>query len=134
MLDFISNSEAIAESREAAEIAGLRCVSDGGPGIRRRKVGTGFSYVAANGGRLSNMEALRRIKSLVIPPAWTQVWISPVANGHIQATGRDAKGRKQYRYHPAFRAVRGLTTLENRHVAIEGAARRFQFTGKSGKQ
>jgi DNA topoisomerase-1 len=146
---------------------------------------------------LTEANALRRIKSLAIPPAWTDVWICPFADGHIQATGRDAKGRKQYRYHARFREVRdstkyehvvefaatlpairarirehmalrglprekvlativhllettlirvgnddyakqnnsyGLTTLKNRHVAVDGNEVLFRFTGKSGKQ
>ena len=148
------------------------------------------------GSRLSEADALKRIKALAIPPAWTDVWICPFADGHIQATGRDAKGRKQYRYHAVFREVRestkyehvvafadalpairevveehmglrglprekvlgtvvhllettlirvgnddyakqnssyGLTTLKNRHVAVDGNEVRFRFTGKSGK-
>ena len=153
--------------------------------------------VRVDGSRLSEPDVLRRIKALAVPPAWTDVWICPFAEGHIQATGRDAKGRKQYRYHARFREVRestkyervigfadslpsirekveehmalrglprekvlatvvhllettlirvgnddyakennsyGLTTLKNRHVAVEGNEVHFRFTGKSGKQ
>jgi DNA topoisomerase-1 len=197
VLDFTNNVEVVVDSREAADLAGLRYVSDDKPGIRRRRSGKGFVYLRPNGARLTDDETIRRLKSLAVPPAWTEVWMCPSADGHIQATGRDAKGRKQYRYHPAFRAVRegvkfehmlafadalptirakvaehmaqrglgrekvlatvvhllentlirvgnddyakhndsyGLTTLENRHVAVAGSEIRFQFTGKSGKQ
>ncbi len=93
---------------ESARAAGLRWVSDDMPGIRRRKRGTGFSYTLPSGGALSPKE-LERIRKLAIPPAWTDVWICPVPNGHLQATGRDARGRKQYRYHPEWRSVRDET-------------------------
>jgi DNA topoisomerase-1 len=189
--------QTIVDPRDAAESAGLRYVSDERPGIRRKKVGTGFSYVRPDGSRLIEPGALKRIKALAIPPAWTDVWICPFPDGHIQATGRDAKGRKQYRYHARFREVRestkyehvvafadalpsirdivrehmalrglprekvlatvvhllettlirvgnddyakqnnsyGLTTLKNRHVAVNGNEVRFRFTGKGGKQ
>jgi len=187
----------IPEPQEAAQSAGLRYVCDDRPGIRRRKSGTGFSYVRPDGGRLCDPQSLRRIRSLAVPPAWTDVWICPFVDGHIQATGRDARGRKQYCYHPRFREVRdgtkyerlvafadalptirakvrehmalrglprekilatvvhllettlirignddyakengsyGLTTLKNRHVAVEGSEVRFRFVGKGGKQ
>jgi DNA topoisomerase-1 len=189
--------QTIVDPKDAAESAGLKYVSDIRPGIRRRKAGTGFTYSRADGSKLSERPLLRGIKALAIPPAWTDVWICPRADGHIQATGRDAKGRKQYRYHPRFREVRestkyehvvafadalpsirekvrehmalrglprekvlatvvhllettlirvgnddyakqnnsyGLTTLKNRHVAVDGNEVRFRFTGKSGKQ
>jgi len=89
-----------------AKAAGLVYVSDEHPGISRRERAGSFIYIDAAGRVVRDAEALRRIKRIVIPPAWTDVWISPLANGHIQATGRDARGRKQYRYHPDFRAVR----------------------------
>lgn len=94
---------------ESARAAGLRYVSDDQPGIRRRKRGRGFSYSLPTGGSLRNPKELERIRKLAIPPAWTDVWICPVANGHLQATGRDARGRKQYRYHPDWRKVRDET-------------------------
>ena len=97
----------------SAEAAGLRYVTDAMPGIRRRRHGRGFSYVDPEGRVIRERDELRRMKSLVIPPAWTDVWICAKANGHIQATGRDAKGRKQYRYHPDFRAVRESTKYEH---------------------
>ena len=189
--------QTIVDPKGAAESVGLRYVSDARPGIRRRKSGKGFTYRRADGSRLTEPDVLRRIKSLAVPPAWTDVWICPFANGHVQATGRDARGRKQYRYHPRFREVRdstkyehvvafadalpgirakvaehmtlpglprekvlasivhllettlirignddyarqnnsyGLTTLKNRHVAVNGSEVRFRFIGKSGKQ
>jgi len=189
--------QTIVDPKDAAESAGLRYVSDDKPGIRRKNSGKGFTYVRPDGTNLSDPQVLTRIRSLAIPPAWKDVWICPIADGHIQATGRDAKGRKQYRYHPLFREVRestkyehvvgfanalttiratvrehmalpglprekilatvvhllettlirvgsddyakqnksyGLTTLKNRHVAVEGSVVRFRFTGKGGKQ
>jgi len=197
LLESPDTFETVVDPKDAAESAGLRYVSDARPGIGRKKAGTGFTYTRADGSRLSEKDVLKRIKALAIPPAWTDVWICPFANGHVQATGRDAKGRKQYRYHARFREVRestkyehvvafadalpgirekvkehlalhglprekvlatvvhllettlirvgndeyaeqnksyGLTTLKNRHVAIEGSEVRFRFTGKSGKQ
>jgi DNA topoisomerase I len=197
LFDSATDVQTIVDPKDAAESAGLRYVSDDRPGIRRRKSGKGFTYTRTNGSRLTEADALGRIKSLAIPPAWTDVWICPFRDGHIQATGRDAKGRKQYRYHPQFREVRestkyehviafaemlpairaqvrehmalkglprqkvlatvvnllettlirvgnddyarqnnsyGLTTLKNRHVAIDGNEVRFRFSGKSGKQ
>jgi DNA topoisomerase I len=197
LVDSPDAAQAIVDPRDAAESVGLRYVSDGRPGIRRKKVGKGFSYVQPDGSKLTEPDALKRIKALAIPPAWTDVWICPLPDGHIQATGRDAKGRKQYRYHPRFREVRestkyervvafadalpsirdtvrehmalrglprekvlatvvhllettlirvgnddyarqnnsyGLTTLKNRHAAVEGNEVRFRFSGKGGKQ
>src|SRR6202035_1735876 len=176
---------------------GLRHVSDLRPGIRRKKSGKGFTYFRPDSTRLSDPHVVKRIRPLAIPPAWTDVWICPFADGHVQAIGRDARGRKQYRYHPLFREVRestkyehviafgrelpairnkveqhmalrglprekvlativhllettlirvgnddyakqnksyGLTTLKNRHIAVDGHEVRFRFTGKSGKQ
>src|SRR5215210_2320485 len=178
-------------------MARLRKVDISGPGIRRRRRGRGFEYWDENGGRIDDIETLERIRELAIPPAWTDIWICPYPNGHLQATGRDARGRKQYRYHPRWREVRdeakytklltfarvlpqirarveadlkhrglprekvlaaivrlmemtlirignaeyakanksfGLTTLRDRHVAIEGGRIHIIFRGKSGKQ
>jgi DNA topoisomerase-1 len=197
LLDPAEDIQGIVDPRDAAESAGLRYVSDARPGIRRRKAGKGFTYIRPDGTNLTDPRTASRIRSLAVPPAWTDVWICPFADGHIQATGRDAKGRKQYRYHPLFREMRestkydhmlafanalptirarvrehmalrglprqkilatvvhllettlirvgnddsarqnssyGLTTLKNRHVAVEGSEVRFRFTGKSGKQ
>src|SRR5581483_2019206 len=183
----------------AAVIAedGLRYVSDARPGYTRKRTGTSFSYWDMDGKRITNKDTIRRIKSIGIPPAYEKVWICPTANGHIQATGFDARGRKQYRYHPKWRELRdqdkyehiiqfaaalpnlrrrvaadlkceglprekvlatvvnllektlirvgnseyadsnksyGLTTMRRRHVTVQGATLRFEFTGKSGKQ
>jgi len=181
----------------AAERASLTYVSDDMPGIRRHRRGRGFFYILPNGERLTDPNEIRRINSLAIPPAYTDVWISPDPDGHLQATGRDDRGRKQYRYHPRWNAIRdeakfdrladfagalpalreqmetdlrkhglpkervvaaviwllentmirvgnhtyardnksfGLTTLRNRHVAVEGSRLRFHFKGKSGKE
>jgi DNA topoisomerase-1 len=86
--------------------AHLTYVSDLDPGIRRRKAGHGFNYRGADGDPVTDEATLDRIRKLVIPPAWSEVWIAPTGRGHIQATGRDAKGRKQYRYHARWRQVR----------------------------
>ena len=172
-------------------------VTDEGPGITRRKSGKGWSYRAPDGAAIKDRMTIERINKLAVPPAYGQVWICPDPDGHLQATGRDAKGRKQYRYHERFREVRdgtkyehmldfakalpgirarinadmrrhgltrekvlatvvhllettmirvgnadyvkqngsyGLTTLTNRHVAVEGSELKFRFKGKSGKQ
>src|SRR5918998_2715992 len=102
-------AEAVVDPRDAAESAGLRYVSDEEPGIRRRKAGKGFSYLKPDGTRVEDAATLDRIRSLAIPPAYTDVWICAQPNGHIQATGRDAKGRKQYRYHPDWIALQAET-------------------------
>ncbi len=90
----------------AAEEAGLRYVTGNGPCIRRVRRGASFRYIGVNGQPLRDTKHLDRIRSLVIPPAWKDVWICPSANGHLQAVGRDARGRKQYRYHARYRAHR----------------------------
>lgn len=100
------------DSVQSAKSAGLRYVSDAGPGIRRKKVGTGMVYLDPDGHTIRDREVLGRIKSLAIPPAWRNVWICPIAHGHVQATGLDAKGRKQYRYHPRWREVRDETKYD----------------------
>ncbi len=91
---------------ESAAEAGLRYVSGSGPCIQRVRRGKSFSYVGPDGKPLRDPKHLERIRSLVIPPAWSNVWICPSPNGHLQAVGWDVKGRKQYRYHPLYRAVR----------------------------
>jgi DNA topoisomerase-1 len=93
----------------SAREAGLRYVDDSGPGIRRKRAGRGFSYLDPDGKPIHDPDLLNRIKSLAIPPAWTDVWICPSPRGHIQATGRDARRRKQYRYHPKWRETRDET-------------------------
>jgi DNA topoisomerase I len=94
------------ESMVAADEADLFYVSDESPGIRRRRRGKGWAYYAPDGSVITDAEDRARIASIAVPPAWTDVWICPLADGHIQATGRDARGRKQYRYHPRWREVR----------------------------
>src|SRR3989441_4314741 len=84
----------------------LHYVTDGFAGIRRRRSGTGWSYYAPDGARIRDPSTRKRLNALAIPPAWTDVWICPDPNGHIQATARDARGRKQYRYHPSYREMR----------------------------
>jgi DNA topoisomerase-1 len=96
----------VIEPREASRAAGLRYVSDQSPGIRRLRRGDSFTYQDPDGKTVRDRATLKRIKALAIPPAWTDVWICPIANGHLQATGRDQRGRKQYRYHARWRQVR----------------------------
>src|SRR5690606_11608587 len=100
------NQRRLAEHRRAAARAGLRYVNDGARGIARRRAGTGWAYYAPDGRLITDRAVRKRIDSLAIPPAWTEVWICPDPDGHIQATARDARGRKQYRYHPAWTACR----------------------------
>ena len=109
----MAEADAIVDARDAAESAGLVYVSDEQRGIRRRKAGGGFAYLDSKGQRVRDAATLERIRSLAVPPAWREVWICPKANGHIQATGRDARGRKQYKYHPQFREVRESTKYEH---------------------
>lgn len=98
-----------ADPLASAKAANLRYVSGEGPGIVRQRHGKGFRYAGPDGKPVRDAAALRRIRSLVIPPAWENVWICPFENGHIQAVGRDARGRKQYRYHPRYREIRDET-------------------------
>ena len=185
-----------ATAPEAAKEAGLRYTSDDRPGIRRRRRGRSFQYIDREGRTITDPDERARINALAIPPAWTDVWICPSRNGHLQATGRDARGRKQYRYHPRWREMRdevkygrmvafgealpkirkqvdrdisrrslskprvvatvvrlldetsirvgndeyarenksfGLTTMQKRHVDVEGSRIMFRFRGKGGK-
>lgn len=87
----------------------LKYVTDEAAGISRRRAGSGFSYTSPDGRRIRDRATIDRIRALAIPPAWTNVWICPSATGHIQATGRDARGRKQYRYHARWRIARDET-------------------------
>lgn len=112
--------EVISDPIESAKSAGLRYVTDARPGIRRLRHGKSFRYQNADSTPLRDKETLARIQSLVIPPAWQDVWICPIPNGHLQATGRDAKGRKQSRYHPHWRQVRDETKYER--MMLFGAA------------
>ncbi len=100
------------DPEEAAEEAGLRYVNDESPGYSRKKNGKGFAYFDADGKPIRDEPRVLRINRLAIPPAYTDVWICPRTNGHIQATGRDARGRKQYRYHERWRAVRDENKYE----------------------
>jgi DNA topoisomerase-1 len=104
----------------AAKAAHLRYVSDRGPGYTRERVGNEFVYRDPEGSVIEDREKIARIKAIAIPPAWTKVWICAHHNGHIQATGRDARGRKQYRYHPHWRSVRDETKYE--HTIVFGRA------------
>jgi DNA topoisomerase-1 len=110
----MSTQEVVAalDSAQSAKAAGLRYVSDTRPGIIRKRHGKRFRYIHADGAAVRDKETLARIKSLVIPPAWNDVWICPIPNGHLQATGRDARGRKQSRYHPRWRETRDETKYE----------------------
>jgi DNA topoisomerase I len=190
-----SSSGPVTDSAKVAKSVGLRYVTDRMPGITRHKVGAGFSYRHPTRGLIRDRRELDRIKRLAIPPAYRRVWICTDRNGHLQATGIDARGRKQYRYHPAFRSIEeelkfrrlaefgtalpairsqvaqdlslrglpkqkvvallveflerslirvgndayakqnehfGLTTVQTRHVRIQGSRVQFEFVGKSG--
>jgi len=105
-------AEALIDPVEAAKAAKLRYVSDEGPGIQRKHSGKSFRYVDVDGKPIHDEKVLERIKALAIPPAWTDVWICTSPNGHIQATGRDDKGRKQYRYHARWRQARSSTKFD----------------------
>lgn len=114
-----SRSRPVLTARSLAQDAaggetprGLVWVSDQAPGIRRIRVGDDFAYVGLDGKRVRKAVELQRIRALAIPPAYEEVWICTRANGHIQATGRDARGRKQYRYHPDWRAARDVDKFE----------------------
>src|SRR2546426_6200172 len=102
----VADLQIVTDPEEAAEEAGLRYVSDDQPGYTRKAKGDDFEYFDTEGKPIGDEQRLLRIKRLAIPPAYTDVWICPSSNGHIQATGRDARGRKQYRYHDRWREVR----------------------------
>jgi len=97
---------------KSAQTVGLRYVTDERPGIRRERCGSGFRFRSAGGRIIRDRHTLKRIRSLVIPPAWTDVWICPLDHGHLQATGRDERGRKQHLYHPRWREVRDQTKYD----------------------
>ncbi|MCZ0962037.1 DNA topoisomerase IB [Paracoccus benzoatiresistens] len=126
----------ISDPRDAAKEAGLVYVNDDMPGITRRKSGKGFSYWGPDGRAITDKAERQRLASLAIPPAYTDVWICPDPRGHIQATGRDDKGRKQYRYHPDFRAVRDSAKydhmLEFAHALPQIRARVDQDMSRRG--
>ncbi len=109
----------------AAKTAGLRYVDDRMPGIRRKRSGSAFGYYAADGARIKDEAELARIRKLAVPPAYRDVWICPLPSGHIQATGRDARGRKQCTLEesgevnlPKGRRIGGLSTLEARVLSF----------------
>ena len=104
----------------AAWAVRLHYVADSAPGIMRRRSGTGFAYRNGHNRAIRDPETLARIKALAVPPAWTEVWICAEPRGHLQATGRDVRGRKQYRYHPRWRAIRDETKYE--HMLVFGRA------------
>jgi len=110
---------------ESAKAAGLRYVNDALPGIARRRAGKGFVYKDADGNTVRDEKFLARIKTLAIPPAYNEVWICPFENGHIQATGMDERGRKQYRYHEKWREVRDENKYE-RMIAFGRALPRIR--------
>src|SRR5688572_29887293 len=110
---------------EPAELADLIYVSDSKPGIHRKRHSSGFRYVTAAGTAVRDPSTLSRIRSLAIPPAWTEVWICPSPRGHIQATGRDARGRKQYRYHRLWSETRDQAKYE-RTIAFARALPRLR--------
>jgi DNA topoisomerase I len=124
MLRQTSNEEEVLNRTAyvAATIAeeGLRYVSDSAPGYTRKRTGTTFGYYDKDGKRITDAAVIRRIKSIGIPPAYESVWICPSSNGHIQATGLDARGRKQYRYHPKWRELRDQNKYE--HMVLFAAA------------
>jgi DNA topoisomerase-1 len=101
------------DPKTAAETAGLVYTNDDTPGITRKRHGRYWRYFAPDGSRITDRRDIERINKLAVPPAYTDVWISPDPNGHLQATGRDARGRKQYRYHPRFREVRDSNKYEH---------------------
>ena len=113
MKDAEALAPSLADPRETAEAAGLVYVSDEDRGIVRERKGDAFVYFKSNGDPVTDEATLERIRKLAVPPAYRDVWICPRANGHLQATGRDARGRKQYRYHPQFRELRESTKYEH---------------------
>jgi DNA topoisomerase I len=120
MLKRASKLDIPTDPRESARSAGLRYVTDAQPGISRKRSGRYFRYVDADGRPVREKATIDRIRSLVIPPAWTDVWICANAKGHLQTTGRDARGRKQSRYHPHWRQVRDETKYAR--MTVFGAA------------
>ncbi|HKD66151.1 MAG TPA: hypothetical protein VKB84_04870 [Candidatus Binataceae bacterium] len=113
-------STLLAEGALVAKSAHLRYVSDRRPGITRERIASGFIYKNPDGSVIEDADELARFRALAVPPAWEDVWIGPLHNGHIQAVGRDARGRKQYRYHPKWRAVRDQTKYQ--HLLVFGQA------------
>ncbi len=114
----------------SARAAGLRYVSDQSPGLRRKRVGKGFIYLDSGGRTLRDAETIGRIKRLAVPPAWTDVWICPDPRGHLQATGRDVRGRKQYRYHARWREVRDAVKYDRMLAFAESLPRIREHTDR----
>jgi DNA topoisomerase-1 len=102
----------VPDEKQSAAAAGLRYMIPSGQGIRRKRAGKGFVYLGSDDRPLRDEKTIERIRTLVLPPAWTSVWISPYGNTHIQAVGRDARGRKQYRYHTSYRQMRDLVKFD----------------------
>lgn len=119
------NQETLSDPVASAKAAGLRYVSDEMPGITRVSHGKHFAYIAPDGKEIADERELARIKALAVPPAYTDVWICPIPNGHLQATGRDARGRKQYRYHKRWREIRDETKY-GRMIAFAKALPRMR--------
>jgi DNA topoisomerase-1 len=115
---------------QSAKSSGLRYVTDRIPGISRRRAGKTFRYYDAKGKPLRNPDELRRIQALAVPPAWEDVWISPFASSHLQATGRDARGRKQYRYHARWREARDETKYDRMMLVGEALPKLRARIGK----
>ncbi|HSL75303.1 MAG TPA: hypothetical protein VK867_00030, partial [Candidatus Limnocylindrales bacterium] len=113
------------DPRAVARASGLRYSTDDRPGLTRHRAGKGFTYRDADGNVIRDADTLDRIRKIVIPPAWTDVWICPWPNGHLQATGRDARGRKQYRYHTRWREQRGAENFA-RMIAFAKALPRIR--------
>lgn len=116
----IAELEIATDPEEAAEEAGLRYVSDDKPGYTRKRHGDGWQYFDTSGKRIKDENRILRVNRLAIPPAYAEVWICPTAHGHLQATGKDARGRKQYRYHEKWREARDETKYER--MVVFGAA------------
>lgn len=144
----MSSLKLYKNAEKSAKIAGLRYVSDGQPGIRRQRWGRGFSYIDIDGTRIKDKKKRSRIEALAIPPSWQEVWICCDSNGHLRATGRDLKRRKQYRYHPEWIALRkqlkfdrlipfakALPKLrENIQIQLESAAKKTKSKNQSTLQ
>jgi DNA topoisomerase-1 len=110
--DINTNTNTRPSPAKSAQAVGLRYVTDDCPGIRRERCGHGFRYRSAEGRIIRDRHTLRRISSLAIPPAWRDVWVCPLDHGHLQATGRDERGRKQHLYHPRWREIRDQTKFD----------------------
>ena len=116
---------AAPEYVSSAQAVGLLYVTDAMPGIRRKRHGRGFTYTGPDGSIIRDRAMLRRFRALVIPPAWTEVWICPSPDGHLQVTARDGRGRKQYRYHPSFREHRDGVKFD-RMIALSDVIQRIR--------